>query len=177
MQFLENTVKAEKIVLKGHSLGNGALSEAILDHDFSEANQRSIRYMVVSDRSFDKLSNAASKMIFILAGPILKILGVELNGVKAAKKPESLDIKHVVIQRGFSQNEHTEEMELLDDGVIPGDASLAYGLQRAGLHASDRLSYLLDEDISHNYDLPRPIELRLQALISNFVQETPGNRE
>jgi len=42
--------------------------------------------MAWSDRTFDTLSNTASKMITRLAKPLFFLLGIELNGVAGAKK-------------------------------------------------------------------------------------------
>jgi hypothetical protein len=167
MQFLENNVNAKNIVLKGQSLGGGALSQAILDHNFAPASSKNIHYMLISDRSFDTLSNAASKLTFRIASPILRLLGLEFNGVKGAKKLQELNIKHVVIQKG----ELNDSYKLYSDGVIDSEASLAYGMINEDLTESERLTYLLDPNISHNGPLPESTQGQLEQNIYNFINK------
>jgi len=63
LQFLEEQVQATHIALHGLSLGGGMMSEAILQHDFSQGQSKEIKYLVISDRTFSRLSDIASKLI------------------------------------------------------------------------------------------------------------------
>lgn len=70
LQFLETVVKAKKILLYGDSLGGGAHAKAIEIHDFKNGIDKGIQYMVVSSRTFDKLSHMAATVVGSFVKPI-----------------------------------------------------------------------------------------------------------
>ncbi len=152
LEMLETVVKAKKILLYGTSLGGGAQAEAICRHDF----KKDVKYMVWSDRSFDKLSNAASKMVLSIAKPLFYILGVELDGVAGAKRLKELKITHLVTQNYKGKIEGDTlpyEGDLVDsgsDGVIPNAASLYTGLRRAGIVDKERIKFFGSPELCHN---------------------------
>ena len=176
LQFLENVVKAKKIILYGTSLGGGAQAEAILNH---KEFKKDVNYMVWSDRSFDTLSNAASSMITRLLKPLFFVLGIELDGVKGTKKLEQLNISHIITQNN-DQNPQEENILSLNkeiksagtDGVIPNNASLFVGLQKAGLKDSDRIKCYGNNQINHNGQLPRDVSELVNKDIENFLNPT-----
>lgn len=173
LQFLENVVKAKKIILYGTSLGGGAQAEAILNH---KEFKKDIDYMVWSDRSFDTLSNAASGMITRLLKPLFFVLGIELDGVKGAKKLEQLNISHIITQNN-DQNPQEENILSLNkeiestgtDDIIPNNASLFVGLQKAGLKDSNQIKCYGNNNVSHNHYLGRDILELVNQDIANFL--------
>ncbi len=152
LQFLEEEMKAEKILLYGTSLGGGMQSEAIINHNF----KTDVKYMVWSDRTFDKVSNAASAMVIGLAKFALPIFGTELDGIRGARKLQNLNIKHIVTQN----NQKSDPMGILPnegdinslgtDGVIPNSASLYVGLREDGINDSARVKFYGSRDMKHN---------------------------
>ncbi len=173
MQFLEKSVKAKKILLYGTSLGGGAQAEAICDHDF----KKDVKYMVWSDRSFDKLSNAASAMVTRLVKPLFFLLGIELDGLAGARRLRELNITHIVTQNSREANEQfqlpldTSPSSKGTDGVIPNSASLFYGLRVAGFNDADRLKCYGSSRVRHNDDLPSKIRKAVEADIRTFLQD------
>ena len=152
MQYLEKVVKAEEIILQGHSLGGGAIGKAVLSHDFSTAKKNGTRYLAISDRTFDKLSNAAGFMHFRLVNPILRFLGMELDSVKAAKKLKKEGIHHIVTQRSDCDSDENGAFrrKFVSDGVIPGEASLPEGLESANLLDPKHTTLLHSPFVAHN---------------------------
>jgi hypothetical protein len=152
MQYLEKVVKGKEIILQGHSLGGGAIGKAVLSHDFSMAKKNGIRYLAISDRTFDKLSNVAGSLYFRLANPILRFLGMELDSLRAAKKLKKEGIHHIVTQRSdYDVDENRAfRRKFVCDGVIPGEASLPEGLESANLLDPKHTTLLHSPFISHN---------------------------
>lgn len=155
LQFLEEVVQTKKILLYGYSMGGGAQAEAILSHAF----KKDVEYMVWSDRTFDLLSNAASAIVTRLAKPLFFILGIELNGIAAAKRLEKFKIKHIVAQNFFSR----ENLQQGTDHIIPNSVSLAYGISKAGLCTGDRLNLFGNNRVWHNEDLPTMVMNQIRA--------------
>lgn len=174
LQFLEKEVGAKKILIYGTSLGGGADAEAILNHaEFKE----DINYMVWGDRSFDTLSNAASKMVTEVARPAFFAAGVELNGVAGAKRLQELGITHIITQNSFGPNEEGvlplegEIIEKGHDGVIPNAASLYVGMRKAGINDADRVKCYGNRNVDHNGPLPKVIQDLVDADIKKFLAE------
>lgn len=177
LQFLEKVVQAKKILIYGTSLGAGAQAEAIKNHEF----QKDISYMVWSDRSFDKLSNAASyiaKGLMFVVKPLFFLLGIELDGMAGAKSLEKLGITHLVTQHSQYANERgqlpLDDKKMDDeqsDHVIPNKASLYLGLKKAGLQDSKRVKCYGNVHISHNDPLPWDIKQLADADILTFLTQ------
>jgi len=173
LQFLEKSVKAKKILLYGFSLGGGAQSEAIKNHEFKT---NKINYLVWSDRTFDRLSNAASCMTISLVKPLFALFGVELDGIDGAKKLQKLGISHIVTQNNRSvKNPGPLSLEGVlnetgNDSVIPNKASLFVGLRKGGIKDSKRLKCYGSPNIDHNLDLPSQIEVLIEADIKEFLK-------
>jgi hypothetical protein len=154
LQFLEKEVKAKNILIYGTSLGGGMQAEAIRQHaDF----KKDIRYVVWIDRSFDRLSNAARHMVTRLAKPVFFLLGIELDGIAAAKTLQKLQITQIVTQNNRSSPQNY--ILPLDgskingkgtDGVIPNRASLYLGLGEAGFKSSAQIHCFGSSTLDHN---------------------------
>jgi len=166
IQFLEEKVQAKHIALHGLSLGGGMMSEAILNHDFSSGLSRGIKYLVISDRTFCKLSDIASNLIGVVVKPIFYLMGMELDVVKAAKKLSQLGIEQIIIQHDPFDMRYS--LPRGDDGVIPSEVSLA-----SRLHREKDLKnkvFLESGMITHNGPLPRDIERELNSKTNQFFE-------
>lgn len=180
MQFLEQIIKAKKILMYGASLGGGAQAEAIINHDFSYAKEHHIEYLVWSDRTFDLLSNAASAMVSNILKPLFFFADVELDGIASARKLKAMHITQIVTQNNMSRDENNsgslpyegEIVENDDDGVIPNEASLYVGLRKNGITDAERIKFYGSECVDHNGDLPSHIEELVNADIKNFLKVT-----
>lgn len=157
LRFLEQEVQATHILMRGFSLGGGMLGEAILNHKF----KRDTRYLLISDRSFNRLSTIAGALAGAFVKPILRLIGMELDGVGAARKLSQLGISQIVIQ-------HTSKDGAGSDGIIPDNSSLAYEL-----HKDKNLKnkfFLESELITHNGELPEEIKKGLIHQIQKFIK-------
>jgi hypothetical protein len=156
--LLEKEVKATHIILKGLSLGGGMMSEAVLQHDFTEGLQDGRKYLAVSDRSFSSLSEAAGALTIRAVKPIFYLTGTELDGLGAARKLDELAIKQIVIQNEGSPNE--------TDKVIPNSAGMAAPLKNDSKHKI----FILSPEIAHNGDLPWQQTKELNDQLIEFLK-------
>ncbi len=176
LQFLEKVIKAKKIMMYGLSLGGGAQAEAILNHEFKTDT---IDYLVWSDRTFDRLSNAASCMVTRLAIPIFFVLGIELDGVAAANKLRTLGISHIITQNNNAVIEAGPGLLPLDgpideegtDDIIPNKASLFVGIRNAGINDSPRLKCYGGPSVEHNWRLPYSLSKLVHAEVQSFRKQ------
>jgi hypothetical protein len=182
LQYLEKS--ATRIIMEGYSLGGGMMSEAILQHDFTEGIDKGIHYLAISNRTFDTLSHIIGA-IFIeivkqltkervlisekIGHGICKITGVELDGVGAAEKLSKLatdhpqcGFNHIVVQHwpNGSPKELTE-----NDDVIPDKTSL-----RASLKNAPNRTFIMSSGISHCYSLDDNEQKRLDDAKKAFIQ-------
>ena len=155
LQFLEQKVGATHIVCKGFSLGGGMIAEAFSEHAFPQQIDNP-RYLVISDRSFNSLSDAATSIIGVFLKPIFFLAGMELDGVAGAERLRAHGIRHIIIQH--RNPDHP------DDGVIPDKTALAMHLQEAATRR-----FLLSPHILHNDVLPDQIWDELDQEIKNFL--------
>lgn len=146
LSFLETAIGAKEITLAGHSLGGAAIAQAVLKHTF----QNDIQYRIVSQATFARASHIcaefAAEIFPRLKAFVLKMVrwaGCEMDTVAASRKLSELGIAEIVIQAS-SRDAAEEEAPALDqfyreegftngDGVIPGNASLAYALVQEGV--------------------------------------------
>lgn len=166
LQFLEKAVQAKTILMYGTSLGGGAQSEAIQSH---KEFKKGINYIVWSHATFDKLSNVASSLVTGFAKYIFFLLGVELNGIKGAKRLQELGIRHIVTQNNLDATFVKEFEEKGTDGVIWNKDSLYIGLRKAGFEDQNRIKFYLDPKMKHNGDLPLSMKAKLVTDIADFV--------
>lgn len=174
LQFLEKEIQATHIIMKGHCFGNGALAGAILQHDFEKAqNARlesgnpKINYLLISDRTFSRLSDIASEMVSFnvtLISGLVKVafflLGIELNCVEASKKLSQKEIKQIIIQHDA------------DDGTISANVGLAQNLIKEKI--LDNKIFLQSDEIGHLPDyrvtgLPKQIQKDIHENIQAFL--------
>jgi hypothetical protein len=156
LQFLEKKVNATHIIFKGLSLGNGMISEAVLQHDFTDGLKSNRKYLAVSDRSFSSLSELAGALVGSVVKPIFYLTGTELDGLGAAKKLSDLKIQQIVIQNS-SDKEGT-------DGVIPNSAGMA-----APLKNFPTVTILESDQVLHIGELPWKIGRDLGASLQTFL--------
>ena len=115
MRFLEEAVRARKIVMAGHSLGGAAIGLAAMKHDFKP----DVQYLALRMMTFDRLSSLAEKIQSPIAGKALRWFGCEMDSMAASRKFQENGIHEVVIQ---AEN---------DEIMTP--SSLLDGLEREGL--------------------------------------------
>jgi hypothetical protein len=167
LQLLEKIVQATHITIRAHSLGNGMVSEGILQHAFQKEK---VAYLLISDRTFSRLSVIARIFIAHILGGTLGIVvgsaatlfcylsGAELDGIAAAKKWTASRLPQIMTQHGIGRG---------TDNVIPDDAGLAKEFPQEG-HTDKCI--LLSEQIRHNGFLPTDVLIRLNPLIDRFLQ-------
>lgn len=160
IQFLESIVKATHIILKGHSLGAGMLSEAILQHDFSMGLKNNIKYLSICDRSFSTLSAIASMHTTSCVLPLFYFSGQELDNIAAARKLSEMGILQIVIQRSIPNGEG-------GDRVIPDCVAAAYVMRQQGI--TKNKVFLESREILHGNDLPNDIMREQYRLIPEFL--------
>ena len=131
LNFLEQVIKANKIVLVGFSLGGAAIGAAIKEHTFSPAQRD---YLAVRIMSFGSVSHVAHEILkkhnscfTPIAKGVIAWTDCEIDSVAASQQLTDLHIPEVIIQAGSSQT------EFQDDGVIPAAATLGQRLQQAEL--------------------------------------------
>ncbi len=159
LQFLEKEVHAKHIVMHGLSLGGGMMSEAILNHDFSPGMNKGVKYLSVSDRTFDCLSNVASKIMKLPLQPIFYLSGEELDCVSAAITLSELNIRHVIIQHSSPNNDKS-------DRVIPDNASLSSAIRN--IPNIRNKVHLTSPKLGHNDLLPQDIQDSLDKELNTF---------
>ncbi len=156
LQFLENVIRANHIVVKGFSLGGGSAGQALLNHEFSD----DIQYMAVWDRTFSSLADTADLLMFPGAGLCVRFLNNELLTMPAVRRLHDLNIQQIVIQNDTDEG----------DGVIPGGSSL----RGACLQDEDLdIEILADSNMQHNTPLPVAIATVLQERIQGFLTRNP----
>lgn len=101
--FLEEAIKAKKIIIGGLSLGGAAMARAIANHRFKP----DVKYLVVSQMTFSSVSMAASeieifgqmfKIFKVCIRALVKWSGCEIDVVAGARRLDQLGIKHIIVQ-------------------------------------------------------------------------------
>ncbi|MGK0182158.1 MAG: hypothetical protein ACI9YB_001456 [Halioglobus sp.] len=167
LQLLEKEVRATHILMRGFSFGGAMMGEAILNHDFTEGQDKGIKYFAISDRTFAYFSSMAASFVSESAGklasafiePICKIAGAELNTFEAAKKLSDSGIRHIVIQHISPDSSET-------DGIIPDCISLANEMHKAEEMEGKLL--LESEEMGHCGRLYGDLDDRLDEEINSF---------
>jgi len=152
--FLENAIKAKKIVLSGFSFGGGAIGLAIQKHIYKPG----IEYSVVFDKTFSRISDIARSMLnafkhlpqeadeiiksdqrlrflwwigqplieWFINKNMIKTFGLEIDTVAASDRLVAENILQIIIQGGGKSGYSTKKPEEnnFEDGTIPANASL-----------------------------------------------------
>ena len=128
LTFLEDDEKgigAKEIIGFGHSIGGGIQGDALRDRALKQ--DKGIRYLFVKSRTFSDLSTEVDNLICRPLGFLIKIFGWNISSVDsslALKAPEIIfqtaDTGHYI--------ELQDSTQVMDDGVIPKNASLASAL-------------------------------------------------
>ena len=141
ISFLENAVKATKLVIAGRSSGGAATGKAILQHSFTP----DVHYLAIPQMTFDSVSSIAGKIIsqnaFVqwFIAKLVQFLGCEMDSVAASKKLEKLGIKEVIVQSsGEIASEQLFPKQFIGDGIIPTEATLAYALVDQNIRKNKR---------------------------------------
>lgn len=161
LQYLENVIKANRILMYGYSFGGGSLAEGILNHDFSYGQQKNIKYLFVADRTFDHLQHIAGKTVCSLLYPLFAAVGMQLDGVEAAKKLSSLGIRQIIIQ-GCDES----------DDVIVDTVALAKAIKQNTSLCNTQI--LESSEIAHHQTLPLEIKNALDQEILTFLERSTG---
>ena len=83
-----------------------------------------IKYVFVKSRTFPDLASVATKLKSTKIGSLLKALGWNFDSVESSKK---INAPEIIIQtaRVNKYEELTDSSKIINDGVIPANASLA----------------------------------------------------
>lgn len=128
LSFLEDAEKgigAKQIIGWGLSIGAGVQGDALNQHRLD----KNIKYVFIKDRTFSDLSTVAGMLTFKISKFLIKILGWDINNVESSKKLQAPKIitQSTKIDIG-KYKEIANSSEIIDDGVIPAQASLAKAL-------------------------------------------------
>lgn len=180
MQFLEEN-GAKLIVVDGHSWGAGMTLEGALLHDFNLAIENKIKYLFISDRTFDtfqnvanavverfvckavancsneRLKNIAKAVIPWIANMLLMTLRFDLNCLEGAKKLNSLGIRHLII-----------EVDGDKDHRIPRFVSLAKGLESIKENSNRRI--LKSDEMTHSGPYPATVAIGRKEEIRKLTE-------
>lgn len=159
LQYLESMETVRRIRMVGFGRGTGFIGEGVIAHDFEPGMKKGIFYQAEMDRGSDRLSNEIAERLWLikpLVKGILFILGIEMDGIKAAKKLHALGIKQIVVNCDGN------------DGRIRARASLAYGLRREGIYPAGSTDIITDPGITHS-QLPHHIHPKLRRKIKDFA--------
>ncbi len=126
LSYLEQVIQATRVVLSGFSLGSGAISQAIKEHEFQF---ETTKYLVIQQMTFDSTANVAHKFLThrntcctSCLAPIAKCIiqwtGLNVDNTDASRRLSELGIPEVIIQAGNSA-------EFQHDGIIPIEAAHA----------------------------------------------------
>lgn len=180
LTYLEKTIKATHIIMNGYSLGGGMMAEAILNHDFTAGIKNNIHYLCISRVTFGRLStvpaaiagrivsyitfgrlstDATTAIAGKIVQPIFYLVGVELDGVSAAKKLSQLGISQIIVQ-------HCSQGGTGSDDTIPDKVSLAYELHKEP-EITNKI-FLESHKIGHS-ETPKAIKNELNGYISDFL--------
>lgn len=105
--FLEEAVKAKRIVLAGHSLGGAAIGLAAMKHEFKP----DVHYLAMRMMTFDRLSHLVKELHSTVASKVISWI-CDMDSVAASKRLQEKGIHEVVIQA--EEDEIMSQASLLD---------------------------------------------------------------
>lgn len=172
LTFLEdkdNGIGAKEIIGYGHSIGGGVQGDALREHELKE----DIGYVFVKSRTFSNLAIEASfKTNCSLVGFLIKILGWNINPAESSKR---LQVPEFILQTishdrsNFFPEELTESSQIIDDGMILAEASLAKNLLDDDQCPRENKIFLGLKE-THNIGLLEPTWLarKIESYLPNF---------
>ena len=171
LAFLEdniNGIGAKEIIGYGHSIGGGVQGDALESHELKS----NIKYIFIKSRTFSNLRTEASSMGSFLGsflGSLVKFFGWNMDSTKSSKK---LQVPEIILQ---TANVHKYQIlndisRLLDDGVIPAQASLAKALLGDDTCMKENKVFIGIPEL-HNGGLTDPSFLECQ--IERFWPDSP----
>jgi hypothetical protein len=117
----EKGIGAKEIIGYGFSIGGGVQGDALNEHKL----KKEIKYVFVKSKTFDELSTTAAFLTRIqLVSFLIKIIGWNMGSVESSKK---LQAPEIILQTAAVANyeELVDSSKIIDDGIIPAQASLA----------------------------------------------------
>jgi hypothetical protein len=164
LNFLEdqkNGVGAKEIIGYGHSIGGGAQGDALKTHEL----KKDIKYVFVKSRTFSDLSTTVSILTSKPFGFLVKMLGWNMDPAESSKK---LQAPEIIMQtanvKGYE--EIKDSSKIIDDGIIPANASLAKVLLECG-NFLNKNKLFIGMIEGHNVALNNPLFLaqKIEALL------------
>ena len=159
----KNGIGAKEIIGYGYSIGGGVQGDALKTHEL----KKDVKYVFVKSRTFSDLSTTASLLMAKPFGFLVKILGWNIDSVESSKK---LQAPEIIMQtakiKGYK--ELNDSSEIIDDGVIQANASLAKALLDDKNHPREKKIFIGMEE-KHNYVLQDPSFLaeRIKKLLQS----------
>lgn len=141
MKFIEDKEKglgAKTIINYGWSMGGGSQGELYKDYDFQEGTS----YLSIKDQTFSDLATEANAICCFPFSFIAKWL-IKLSNWNLSSVDSSINLKHkeIIVQYATKEGEITDSKEVLSDGVIHEDASLAKKLMNHPGCPNDKVFY------------------------------------
>jgi hypothetical protein len=123
LKFLEEEIRAKKVIGYGLSIGGGAQGDALNGYEL----KKGVEYVFVKDRTFSDLSTITSCLTCKMLGWLVRALGWNLDSVSSSKK---LQAPEVIVQTAHVSTYEVlqDSRKIKHDGVIPVTASLAKAL-------------------------------------------------
>lgn len=124
LKFLEDKkegIGAKEIIGYGQSIGAGVQGDALLSHKLKE----DVKYVFVKSRSFSDLSTTASYLTNRFLGFLVKVFGWNISSVESSKKLKAPEIIMQTANVEYYSDISNEPQKIIDDGVIPAEATLA----------------------------------------------------
>lgn len=170
IKFLEENINANKIVLYGHSIGGGVVSEASLVHEFKDDKQ----YVIVKSRTFSTMEDAAASITNSpFLGKVSAAVGWNFDCVEGSKRSPVPEIILQTITPSpeddyYPCNILTTSESIIHDGIIAPNASLAKALLDDATCPKDSKLFIGIPD-SHNDQLSQ-CEF-VASCINDFLEE------
>lgn len=157
----ENGIGAKEIIGYGHSIGGGVQSDALKTHKL----KNDIKYVFVKSRTFSDLSATASILINKPIGFLVKILGWNMDSVESSKK---LKAPEIILQTANVKEyeELKDSSKIINDGVIPANASLAKALLEDNKCPKQNKVFIgMREGHNHGLTDPSFLAKKIEALL------------
>ena len=165
MTILEDDLKANEILLYGHSIGGGVQGEALKNHELKEG----VCYLAIKSRTFLDFADTAADVLFKPLDSLIRLVNWNFNSKESSPNEKC---PQIILQttsgewyQDLSKNPETIEF----DGVISSVVSLAYNLLKEpitlkhthfmGIPEAHNSSFLID---------PRPLADKVNRMLKDF---------